>query len=294
MRAWRTAAVVTDGRDITPEPDAALQERMYIGLFGTPVGTLDWRVDPPACESLETFVHRTGHGLSRWLAREDDPEGDLLLVSHGGVLLVLAALTGVDLHTELRRNATPILFQRASGGWEATAAGVTQARWRRDVGSQKSRRRAAGSRGRARAHRRSNRRNSGPRDEPCRTVIGCDIAAVAVVTVHFEARPSGLRQCVQDAGDRDDHGLSDVPALIRQSSSASRIVAQASEPGSSERWPSVPMRPRSSGTVSAVEKILARPQALCRRAAAARTAARTARRSAMVGLGMDETDGGCP
>ena len=33
-----------------------------------------------------------------------------VIVSHGGVLLVLAALTGVDLHTELRRNATPILF----------------------------------------------------------------------------------------------------------------------------------------------------------------------------------------
>lgn len=123
MRAWRTAAVVTDGRDIVPEPDAALQERMYMGLFGTPVGTLDWRVDPPACESLATFVHRTGHALSRWMALEDDPEGDLLIVSHGGVLLVLAALTGVDLHTELRRNATPILFSRTTGGWEATAAG---------------------------------------------------------------------------------------------------------------------------------------------------------------------------
>lgn len=123
MRAWRTAAVVTDGRDVTPEPDAALQERMYMGLFGTPVGTLDWRVDPPACETLSTFVHRTGHALSRWMGQEDDPEGDLLIVSHGGVLLVLAALTGVDLHTELRRNATPILFSRTTGGWEATAAG---------------------------------------------------------------------------------------------------------------------------------------------------------------------------
>ena len=123
MRAWRTAAVVTDGRDVTPEPDAALQERMYMGLFGTPVGTLDWRVDPPACERLSTFVHRTGHALSRWMAQEDDPEGDVLIVSHGGVLLVLAALTGVDLHTELRRNATPILFSRTTGGWEATAAG---------------------------------------------------------------------------------------------------------------------------------------------------------------------------
>jgi probable phosphoglycerate mutase len=124
MRAWRTAAIVTDGIGLTPEPDGALQERLYLGLAGKPVGTLDWRDDPPACESLSTFVHRAGSGLARWLSREDDPEGDLLLVSHGGVLLVLAALTGVDLGTELRRNATPILFTKSSaGGWEAQAAG---------------------------------------------------------------------------------------------------------------------------------------------------------------------------
>lgn len=123
MRAWRTATVVTDGRDITPEPDGGLQERLYLGLFGTPVGTIDWGSNPAACETVETFVHRSGHALSRWLSLEDDPEGDLLLVAHGGILLVLAALTGVDLHTELRRNATPIVFTRASSGWEAAAAG---------------------------------------------------------------------------------------------------------------------------------------------------------------------------
>jgi broad specificity phosphatase PhoE len=124
MRAWRTAAIVTDGRGLMPEPDGSLQERLYLGLAGTPVGTMDWRQDPPACESLAGFVHRAGHGLSRWLSRDDDPEGDILLVSHGGVLLVLAALTGVDLGTELRRNATPILFTKSSGGgWEAQAAG---------------------------------------------------------------------------------------------------------------------------------------------------------------------------
>lgn len=123
MRAWRTAAVVTDGRDITPEPDGGLQERLYLGLFGQPVGTIDWGANPEACETIQTFVHRTGHALSRWLSLEDDPEGDLLLVAHGGVLLVLAALTGVDLHTELRRNATPIVFTRTSSGWEAVAAG---------------------------------------------------------------------------------------------------------------------------------------------------------------------------
>ncbi len=131
MRAWRTAAVVTDGRDITPEPDAALQERMYIGL-GTPVGTLDWRVDPPACESLETFVHRTGHGLSRWLAREDDPEGDLLLVSHGGVLLVLAAphRRRPAHRTAPQRHADPLPARQRRLGGDRGGVNI-RARWGR-------------------------------------------------------------------------------------------------------------------------------------------------------------------
>jgi glucosyl-3-phosphoglycerate phosphatase len=121
MRAWRTAAIVTDGRNLTPEPDGGLAERYFLGLVGTTVGELDWRHDPPACETLAAFVDRTGHCLARWLSREEHPDGDLLLVSHGGILLVLAALTGVDLNVELRRNATPILFTRSTAGWEATA-----------------------------------------------------------------------------------------------------------------------------------------------------------------------------
>jgi broad specificity phosphatase PhoE len=121
MRAWRTAAVVTDSRGLTPEPDGGLAERYFLGLVGTAVGQLDWRQDPPACETLAGFVDRGGHCLARWTARDDHPDGDLVLVSHGGLLLVLAALTGVDLNVELRRNATPILFTRSTAGWEASA-----------------------------------------------------------------------------------------------------------------------------------------------------------------------------
>ncbi|MBN8940086.1 MAG: histidine phosphatase family protein [Rhizobiales bacterium] len=121
MRAWRTAAIVTDGRGLTPEPDGGLAERYFLGLVGTTVGRMDWRDDPPACETLAAFVHRSGNCLSRWLSQEDNADGDLMLVSHGGLLLVLAALTGVDLNVELRRNATPILFTRSTAGWEAVA-----------------------------------------------------------------------------------------------------------------------------------------------------------------------------
>lgn len=121
MRAWRTAAVVTDGRGLDPEPDGGLQERFYLGVAGTPVGRMDWRADPPACERLSTFVHRAGSSLARWIETPDHDTGALVLVSHGGVLLVLAAMTGVDLAADLRRNATPILFERSTEGWTATA-----------------------------------------------------------------------------------------------------------------------------------------------------------------------------
>lgn len=123
MRAWRTAAVVTDGRDVTPEPDGSLQERLFLGLAGTPIGKMDWRDEFPAVERLSTFVARAGEALARRVAEPDDPDGDLLVVSHGGVLLVLAALTGVDLAGDLRRNATPILFLRSTAGWEAHPVG---------------------------------------------------------------------------------------------------------------------------------------------------------------------------
>lgn len=119
MRAWRTAAVVTDGRGLTPEPDGGLQERLYLGMAGEPIGRMDWRNEFPACESLATFVGRAGEALARWTAGADRDDGDLLVVSHGGVLLVLAALTGVDLTADLRRNATPILFMRSTAGWAA-------------------------------------------------------------------------------------------------------------------------------------------------------------------------------
>jgi probable phosphoglycerate mutase len=123
MRAWRTAAVVTDGRGLTPEPDGGLQERLYLGMAGEPIGRMDWRDEFPACESLPTFVGRAGDALARWAALPDHPDGDRLIVSHGGVLLVLAALTGVDLAADLRRNATPILFLRSTAGWEAHGVG---------------------------------------------------------------------------------------------------------------------------------------------------------------------------
>ena len=119
-RAWRTATIVGAQHGVTPEADGALSERFYVNLWDTPVGDreLDWSHDPPGCESLAAFVHRAGHSLIRILA--DPPaEGEIVVVAHGGILLVICALTGVSLTPELRRNAVPLLFERTGGAWAA-------------------------------------------------------------------------------------------------------------------------------------------------------------------------------
>ncbi len=96
---------------------------MYIGLFGTPSArSTGASIRRPAKASRPSST-APATALPAGSPARTIRRATFLIVAHGGVLLVLAALTGVDLHTELRRNATPILFQRASGGWEATAAG---------------------------------------------------------------------------------------------------------------------------------------------------------------------------
>jgi broad specificity phosphatase PhoE len=118
-RAWRTASLVAAEHGIHPEADGALSERYYVSLWDTPVNQpLDWGDDPHGCEPIATFVHRAAHALMRILA-DDTPHGDTVIVAHGGILLVTCALTGVTLTKELRRNAVPLRFTRASGGWAA-------------------------------------------------------------------------------------------------------------------------------------------------------------------------------
>lgn len=120
-RAWRTATLVGAGHDITPEADGALSERFYVNLWDTPLGDreLDWSHDPQGCESLDAFVSRVSHGLNRILA-EDPCEGETVIVAHGGVLLVLCAMTAVSLTPDLRRNAVPLAFRRAGEMWAAS------------------------------------------------------------------------------------------------------------------------------------------------------------------------------
>ena len=119
-RAWRTASLIAAEHELHPEADGALSERYYVSLWDTPIGErFDWDLDPDGCEPLATFVHRAAHGLMRILA-DDTPDGETIIVAHGGILLVACALTGVALAGDLRRNAVPLHFERANGTWTAT------------------------------------------------------------------------------------------------------------------------------------------------------------------------------
>ena len=119
-RAWRTASLVAAEHGIHPEVDGSLSERFYVSLWDTPIGErFDWNLDPDGCEPLATFVHRAAHSVMRILA-DDTPDGETVIVAHGGILLVACALTGATLEGAHRRNAVPLTFERKSGQWTAT------------------------------------------------------------------------------------------------------------------------------------------------------------------------------
>jgi len=119
-RAWRTASLVAAEHGIHPEVDGALSERFYVSLWDTPIeGAFNWNWDPDGCEPLATFVHRAAHSVMRILD-DDRPDGETVIVAHGGILLVACALTNATLEQAHRHNAVPLRFTRQNGAWTAT------------------------------------------------------------------------------------------------------------------------------------------------------------------------------
>jgi len=119
-RAWRTANLVAAEHGIHPEVDGALSERFYVSLWGTPIqGEFNWNWDPDGCEPLATFVHRAAHSVMRILT-DDTGDGETVIVAHGGILLVVCALTGASLAGDQRRNAVPLRFERQDGTWHVS------------------------------------------------------------------------------------------------------------------------------------------------------------------------------
>src|SRR4029077_5202650 len=119
-RAWRTASLVAAEHGIHPKVDGALSERFYVSLWDTPIeGAFNWDWDPDGCEPLATFVHRAARSVSGLLA-DDSPDGETIIVAHGGILLVTCALTRAKLENSHRRNAGPLRCSRQHGAWTAT------------------------------------------------------------------------------------------------------------------------------------------------------------------------------
>jgi probable phosphoglycerate mutase len=120
-RAWRTASLIAAEHKMHPEVDGSLSERFYTALWNTPVGeaAIDWSWDPDGCEPLATFVHRAAHSVMRILG-DDTPDGETVIVAHGGILLVVCALTGTMIESDHRRNAVPLRFERTGSQWAAT------------------------------------------------------------------------------------------------------------------------------------------------------------------------------
>jgi broad specificity phosphatase PhoE len=119
-RAWRTASLIAAEHRMHPEVDGALSERFYVSLWDKPIeGEFNWDWDPDGCEPLSTFVHRAASSVTRILS-EDAHEGETVIVAHGGILLVVCALTQARLEHSHRRNAVPLRFSHENGAWTAT------------------------------------------------------------------------------------------------------------------------------------------------------------------------------
>ena len=118
-RAWRTANLIAAEHKMQPEVDGALSERFYVSLWDTPIGEVfDWTLDPDGCEPLATFVQRAAQSVIRILS-DNSPDGETVIVAHGGILLVVCALTGARIESNHRRNAVPLRFARENGVWTA-------------------------------------------------------------------------------------------------------------------------------------------------------------------------------
>jgi broad specificity phosphatase PhoE len=115
-RAWLTAGRVADctGRPVWVR--RCLRERYFGDFIGTPSVGLDWRVSPPNGETMHGFIERTLTGVTELLVEGPMP----LLVSHGGVLRVLAGALDITLPHEWTVNGLPLAFERKANAWTVT------------------------------------------------------------------------------------------------------------------------------------------------------------------------------
>ena len=116
LRASQTADTVARQLGLPWAIHTGLRERHFGALIGTSSVNLDWACAPTGGETLAAFVQRTCAGVAEALAHP----APVLLVAHGGNLLVLAAWLGVALPPGALGNAQPLHFTHAAGQWHIT------------------------------------------------------------------------------------------------------------------------------------------------------------------------------
>lgn len=128
-RARRTAELIgaTLGLDVTVEPD--LRERSYGEFAGRPYADARpgfdpaawWEWRPPGGESLVEVAARVGAALDRIAARHAG--ADVVVVSHGGVMLALARhVTGDWGAGRVAKNAELLVATHRAGAWDGLVA----------------------------------------------------------------------------------------------------------------------------------------------------------------------------
>ena len=112
-RAFDTAHTVAAQHRIAPQVHVGLRERNFGALIGTSSAQIDWGCEPEGGETLPAFVARKRAALGEALANPSP----VLVVAHGGSLLVLAALLGVPVDAAVLGNAQPLRFERIGRAW---------------------------------------------------------------------------------------------------------------------------------------------------------------------------------
>lgn len=115
-RTRHTAQVVAKRHALAPIDTIHLRERNFGVLIGTSSLEINWDCAPHNGETLDEFAHRVYSGLHEAL----EHPGPVLIVAHGGILYVLAALLRIAVTPELLGNAHPLRFTRRNpDAWEA-------------------------------------------------------------------------------------------------------------------------------------------------------------------------------
>jgi probable phosphoglycerate mutase len=112
-RAFDTAHTVAARHRIAPRVHIGLRERNFGALIGTSSAQIDWACEPEGGETLPAFIERKRAALDEALAHP----APVLVVAHGGSLLVLAALLGVPVDSRVLGNAQPLRFERSGLTW---------------------------------------------------------------------------------------------------------------------------------------------------------------------------------